>query len=181
MRQLLESYGAQLRWFLHKEFGRCLNELEIDEVINLAAHQIWRSSASYDKTRGTLRAWFYMISRTCALTVLRRERRERRLAKVEDDWDRTAILAVKSNHDEPTEKHRKFIEDLRFCIGKLGPLQMSIIQADLRSGAVADAGELAKTFRTTKNSIYASRSIARKTLKRELIKLGHSAGDSTPP
>ncbi len=176
LRQVLANYGPKVRWYLRREFGRSLNEIEIDEVINLAAHKVWRSSATYDENKGTLRAWFYVISRNCALTVLRRESRERAHAEVED-WDRTTLLAVQPSKNRPTTLHSKFINDLRDCIGKLAPLQMSIIKADLCSGDVADAGELAKTHSTTKNSIYASRSIARKTLKRELIKLGHSPGD----
>ena len=58
---------------------------------------------------------------------------------------------------------------------------MSIIKADLRTGNVADAGELAETLKTTKNSIYASRSIARKKLKQQLIELGHSLGPRRDP
>ena len=180
LRQVLTDYGAKVRWYLRKEFRGTLNEPEIDEAINLAAHRVWRWSADYDESKGTLRAWFYMISRSCALSVLRREIRQGRHTQVEG-WDRTTVLIPQPSAEPPSPTHSKFIEDLRFCIGKLAPLQMSIIKADLRSGEVADAGDLAKTHRTTKNSIYASRSIARKSLKREMIKLGHSPGKGTSP
>ena len=180
LRQVLTDYGAKVRWYLRKEFRGTLNEPEIDEAINLAAHRVWRWSADYDEGKGTLRAWFYMISRSCALSVLRRETRQGRHTQVED-WDRTTVLIAQPRAEPPSPTHRKFIEDLRCCIDKLAPLQMSIIKADLLTGEVADAGELAKTHRTTKNSIYASRSIARKRLKREMIKLGHSPGEGTSP
>ncbi len=180
LHQVLTNYGPKVRWYLRKEFCGTLNEPEIDEAINLAAHRVWRWSKDYDEGKGTLRAWFYMISRSCALSVLRRESRQRRATEVED-WDHTTVLIAQPRREAPSPIHRKFIEDLRFCIDKLAPLQMSIIKADLRTGDVADAGELAKTHRTTKNSIYASRSIARKRLKKELIKLGHSPGEGTPP
>lgn len=180
LHQVLTNYGPKVRWYLRKEFRGTLDEPEIDEAINLAAHRVWRWATDYDETKGTLRAWFYMISRSCALSVLRRESRQRRAQKVED-WDHTTVLIAQPSREAPSPTHRKFIEDLRFCIDKLAPLQMSIIKADLRTGDVADAGELAKTHRTTKNSIYASRSIARKRLKKELIKLGHSPGGGRSP
>ncbi len=180
LHQVLTNYGPKVRWYLRKEFCGTLNEPEIDEAINLAAHRVWRWSADYDESKGTLRAWFYMISRSCALSVLRREIRQGRHTQVED-WDRTTVLIAQPRAEPPSPTHRKFIEDLRCCIDKLAPLQMSIIKADLRSGEVADAGELARTHHTTKNSIYASRSIARKRLKREMIKLGHAPGEGTSP
>lgn len=180
LHQVLTNYGPKVRWYLRKEFRGTLNEHDIDEAINLAAHRVWRWSTNYDESKGTLRAWFYMISRSCALSVLRRESRQRRATQVQD-WDHTTVLIARPRAVAPSPTQCRFIEDLRLCIDKLAPLQMSIIKADLRSGDVADAGELAKTHCTTKNSIYASRSIARKRLKRELIKLGHSSGEGLSP
>ena len=66
-----------------------------------------------------------------------------------------------------------FLESLRTCISRLPPKQRTIIEADLRSGDVAEAGQLAQDLSTTKNSIYASRSIARKTLRKALGELGY--------
>lgn len=177
LRLLLEDYAPKVRWYLRREFGKSLNEIEVDEVINLAAHRAWRSADSYERGKGTLRAWFYMISRNCAFNVLRRESAQRRHKEVED-WESTTLKVVQLDPQKPSTAHERFIADLHSCIDKLTPLQMSIIKADLGSGDVANASELAKEHSTTKNSIYASRSMARRTLKRELLKLGHSLGDS---
>ncbi len=57
-------------------------------------------------------------------------------------------------------------------------LQRQIILADLQSNNVAEAGELARMFKTSKNSIYVSRSNARKSLKRAMQSLGFFGGDS---
>ena len=73
-----------------------------------------------------------------------------------------------------TDDGARFLKRLRSCIEKLPPKQRSIIRADLQSGDVADAGDLADSLKTSKNSIYASRSIARKSLKRCLVKSGES-------
>lgn len=180
LRLLLESCAPKVRWILRREFGATLNEMEVDEVINLAAHQAWRAAESFELGKGTIRSWFYTISRNCAIKVIRREIRQRRHKEVED-WDGTALKIVQIDPVRPSVAHQKFIDDLRLCIDRLTPLQMSIIKADLSSGDIANAGELAKEHKTTKNSIYASRSLARKALKRELIRLGHSLGDSPSP
>jgi hypothetical protein len=51
-------------------------------------------------------------------------------------------------------------------------MQQQVIQADLRSGDVANAAELALEFKTSTNSIYVSRSNARKALKKGLEAMG---------
>ena len=179
LRLLLESYAGKVRWFLRREFGKSFRDMEVEEVINLAAHRAWRRADTFDESRGTLRAWFYVIARNSAVEILRREERRQRPKSVED-WDRATLRVVKPDPEARSGVSDTFLEDLRACIDKLTPTQMSIIKADLRSGDLADANELAKSLKTTRNSIYASRSIARKTLRRELIKLGHSLGDPAP-
>ena len=71
-----------------------------------------------------------------------------------------------------------FVAALQQCIRKLPRLQRGIIEADLRSGDVANATELARRYRTSVNSIYVSRSNARKALRRGLQELGFEDGDS---
>ncbi len=39
LHQVLTNYGPKVRWYLRKEFRGTLNEPEIDEAINLAAHR----------------------------------------------------------------------------------------------------------------------------------------------
>ena len=66
-----------------------------------------------------------------------------------------------------------FVGDLRNCIRGLPKMQRGIIEADLRAGDTARAEDLAESFSTSKNSIYASRSIARKSLRLCLNGRGH--------
>ena len=70
----------------------------------------------------------------------------------------------------------RFLQTLRDCIAQLPRMQRKVIEADLRSGSVADAGELAETLGTTKNSVYVTRSGARKALRRALTERGYEPG-----
>ncbi|MFK7742212.1 MAG: RNA polymerase sigma factor [Planctomycetota bacterium] len=69
-----------------------------------------------------------------------------------------------------------FARVLRDCIAELPKLQRRIIEADLRSGDVANAHDLAEEYSTTPNSVYVSRSHARKNLRRALQDRGFDLG-----
>ncbi len=176
LHHLLATYGRKIKWSLRREFQTSLDETGVLDALNQAAFRAWRFIDSFDPDKGTLGAWFYKIARNAALSILRQQNRERAHVQV-DDWELPSFLAMHHQDDEePTPKHKKFLTDLWQCIQRLSPLQKGIILADLNAGDVADAGDLAKSFRTTKNSISASRSMARKALRESLIRLGHVPG-----
>ena len=178
LRTLLESYGPKIKWYLRTEFKSSLDDTGIHDALNQAAFRAWRFIDSFDPQKGTLRAWFYKLTRNCAVSILQQQNKERTAIQMED-WDLPSFMALNTPEDHtPTPKHRRFLEDLWKCIGKLSKLQKGIILADLKSGGDgADAGDLAATFHTSKNSIYASRSMARKAIREGLILLGHVPGD----
>lgn len=182
LRRLLQNYGAKIKWYLRKEFKGSLDDSGVLDALNQAAFRAWRFIDSFDSKKGTLRAWFYKLARNCALSILQQQNRERAHVQVED-WDWPSFAALHTPEDqEPTPAHRRFLEDLWTCIGKLSPLQRGIILADLKAGGdAADAGDLAAAFHTSKNSIYVSRSVARKALRDGLILLGHVPGDVRRP
>lgn len=178
LRRLLENYGPKIKWYLQTEFKGSLDDTGVHDALNEAAFRAWRFIDSFDPDKGTLRAWFYKLTRNCALAILEQQNQERPTIQMEH-WDLPSFMALHTPQDhEPTPKHRRFLEDLWKCIGKLSKLQKRIILADLKAaGDVADADDLAAAFRTSKNSIYASRSIARKAIREGLILLGHVPGD----
>ncbi len=180
LRWLLEDYGGQVQCNLRREFASSLGDNEIDEALNLAAHRVWRSANTYDSNRGTLRAWFYVIARNSALDVLKRERRARRDAQPAATWDMAAQMSLPTGDLVPSETQQQYLDSLNASIERLPPLQMAIIKADLRAGDKADASDLALRYHTTRNSIYASRSIARKTLRRYMTELGCVPPTTTP-
>lgn len=176
LRMLLSVHGARARAGLKRRFGGHLSEGEIDEALNTATYRAWRRVHTYDPKRGTLRAWFFVIASNAGREIVRaRQRHERELRG--EDVDQLADRA------DPAELQPMpppaFLETLRQCIAALPRLQRSIIEADLQNGDTADAADLAKALSTTKNSIYVSRSLARKALRRALGDLGCVADPHT--
>ena len=177
LRELLTDLGPRVRWALEREF-RGLREAESEEAMNAAAMAAWQAAESYDETRGTVRAWFYVIARNAALGILRREARERRRAEVmtPERVKRLATVPEVSSPERPPEFHAH----LWSCVGKLPRLQRAIIEADLQAGhGLREAAELASELDTSKNSIYVSRSIARKSLRRCLESRGYRFEETT--
>jgi DNA-directed RNA polymerase specialized sigma24 family protein len=116
-----------------------------------------------------------VIARNAALAIVRREMRMRE--RVIADLSEYRAPQVEDDAPPMSAATSGFIAALRSCIGKLPKMQRSVIEADLQTGEVAEADVLAERLNTTKNSIYVSRSVARKSLKRCLAGQGHDLGD----
>lgn len=173
IRKLLAIHGPGVRMCVRKAYGDLLSESEMDDVTNKAAFHAWRFAESFDAERGTLRAWFLVIARNAARGLLRE--RQRRGFETRAELD--AVAAAEPGEEVPSMPPASFVEAVRECIESLPRLQRSIIQADMRSGDVANAEELARTLHTSKNSIYVSRSLARQALRRKLLAQGYVPGD----
>ena len=176
LRLLLTRHGPRAKWWLCKEF-RKLSEEEVEAALNAAAHSAWTSAGSFDASRGTVRAWFYVIARNAAVAIVRQKLRDEK-AITPLDLDAATLRAVPTAPEPPSGA--PFLADLRNCIQGLPKMQRGIIEADLRAGDIASAAELAESFRTSKNSIYASRSIARKSLRLCLNGRGHGFSGAEP-
>lgn len=177
---LLDRHGARTRQVLRRSLGKMIADAEIDEAMQSATFNAWRKVGTFDDKKGTLRAWFFVIAKNACLEILR-ERRRRRWQVDSDELERMAGPARASSDAEsqPASDHCKnpFLAALRECVANLPRVQKAVIQADLRSHDVADAGELAAQLKTTKNSIYVSRNGARRALKLALAKRGFDLGN----
>ena len=170
LRRLLETYGGRVQWSLRREFPR-LHDGDLDDVLNAASYSAWRSAASYDPGRGTVAAWFYVIARHAAVGLMRQRSREsRHMASEAPDL---RVLEAPGAAPDAGLQNDVFARDLRTCIDRLPRLQRAILEADLRTGDVAEGPMLAEQLDTTLNSIYVSRSIARKSLRKCLAVRGY--------
>lgn len=178
LRLLLEDVGARVVWWLRREFGRALDDDDIDEAVATGAHRAWRAIDTFDPERGTLRAWFYVICRNAALKGLERQRRGPEVVHL-TSWDDVAgpaggALGHGAAAAPRDARDASYASTLRACIAELSPLQRAVIEADLAStDEVAPADELAAELGTTTNSIYNARSLARARLARRMTELGH--------
>ena len=169
LRQLLEDHGGRVLSVLRKQLCPPLDSTALDVALNTAAHRAWHSIHTFDPKRGSLPAWFLIVTRNCALRELEREAKHRALEL--NDWDQSLV-----HSDEPMAEPMpsRFLADVRRCVADLPPKQRAVIEADLAAvGDVENAAVLAKQLGTSTNSIYVTRNVARKKLKSALQGLGY--------
>lgn len=147
--------------------------MDIDAAVNQAAHRIWIHAAAFDEARGSLRAWFYSVARNCALMTLRDRRRGDSVRYVRE-LDALAAAPAPDQVEPPLSAvDRKFRDDFHECVAELPRLQRLVLLADLAAGGAAPAKQLEKELGTTANSIYVSRTNARKALREMMKERGH--------
>jgi RNA polymerase sigma-70 factor (ECF subfamily) len=175
LRRLLRAYGRSVQARLRQAFGTDLGEDDIEGAMNTATYRVWRRADDYDPAKGTLRAWFFVIASNACRELVRAKRRrawETPAAGIEHVAEPTVVI--------PSEPPPAYLDVLRECIDLLPALQRSIIEADLRTGGVASASELAEALRTTASTIYVARNRARKALRRALEAHGHAPEPAGP-
>lgn len=170
LNRLLADHGGRIRWVLRREFSSVLDDSEIDEAINQAAHKAWRNARRYDAGRGSLRSWFYVIARTSTLRLLEQKKRRANLSYL-PDLDASQARAT-APEPVPADQ-QQFVDVLYRCIDELSPQQRAVVLADLAAGGTAPATELAAELKTTPNSVYVSRNAARRQLRIALARNGH--------
>lgn len=178
LRRLLVDHGGRVRRVLQKEFENVLDASEIDDAVSQASLRVWRRGRAYDAGRGTLRAWFCVIARNCATRILTTKRSHSALSFVADLDSRPQLQDT--TQDAESQARQRFLDDLYRCIDGLPALQRSVVLADLAAGGTAATEDLIDELKTTANSIYVSRTNARKTLRAALIARGHVFGDPDP-
>ncbi|MFY9342038.1 MAG: hypothetical protein WAT39_06095 [Planctomycetota bacterium] len=169
LQHLLEDYGGVVRERLRKRFHGVLDDSELDEAMNQAAFQVWRSSATYKPELGTLRAWFGVIANNCGLKLL--AQRKRAGLHLRDDLDQHAnpqpAVAASSS------ARARLLVDTMTCLERLPPLQRAILEADLAAGGQAKGTDLVASLGTSANSIYVSRLKGLRKLRDLLARMGH--------
>jgi RNA polymerase sigma factor (sigma-70 family) len=175
LRRLLADHAGKVRAVLHKEFENVLDASEIDDAVAQASVRVWRQGRKFEAAKGTLRAWFYVIARNCGLRILANKRGRAGLSFVDDlDLHPQAVATVP---DTETQARQKFLRDLYQCIDELPALQRAVVLADLAAGGTAATEDLVAEMKTTSNSIYVSRTNARKSLRAALLGLGYQFGE----
>lgn len=176
LRRLLQDHGGVIRSRLVKDFGRTLDDAEIDEAMSSAVVQVWHSAAAFDLTKGTLRGWTTVIARHCALVLIAMRRQRRLLSN--RDLDRLE-LPVRSCSLLAADQQR-LCADVLSCTERLPRIQRAVLLADLEALDTTPAVTLAQLLQTTKSSIYVARRKGRKALRLALIELGYDLAEPPP-
>lgn len=186
LRLLLANFGPKIKWYLRRKLN--LRGEAIQDALNRSAFRAWRSIAKFDPEKGALGSWFFRIAYNVGLSILQEQAKHRSVNAIED-WDAASFMALHQPVQEDsaappagpdgvdeavaaTPKQNEFLNAFWGCVQKLTRRQRQVILADLQEGDVADAKQLAVELETSVNSIYVSRSQARKALKDGMQLLG---------
>jgi RNA polymerase sigma factor (sigma-70 family) len=170
LREVLREHLGPVKDVMKGTYAKTVHQLLIDEAISFAVAKMWRTAGSYDKARGTLGAWLYIMAQSRLRDILKREKRQRvRYPLMDPEYDR-AIECPSDGSDEPENKEEaQELQDLRYVVeNKLKGHQKAIILADLAAGGSANAGSLAEILGTSKESIYVSRNKAHENIRKEM-------------
>ena len=151
-------------------YGKTVHKLLIDEAVSFAVAKMWHTAGNYDKVKGTLGAWLFIMAQSRMLDILRREKRYRvRNPSMDPEYDK-AFRCDSDGSDHPVDKEEtQELRELRDVVeNKLQGDQKAIILADLAAGGRADGGSLAEILDTTKDAIYVSRRKAHLNIRKEM-------------
>jgi RNA polymerase sigma factor (sigma-70 family) len=158
-RRLLERHGGKVRAALRRRFPSIHDDHILMQALNDAVRTVL---ADYDPAKGaSLGGWFLLIAGRRACDVLRGERKRlgRTLPLLHGDcYDPRPAPAGRLLSDE-------FRAIVRSALKQLSELERAVIEADIDAGKQAAANVLARTLKTTEQSIYAARARARRKLQ----------------
>lgn len=171
LRTVLRTHLEPVKELMKGTYGKTVHQLLIDEAVSFAVAKLWRTAGNYDKARGTLGAWLFIMAQSRMLDILKREKRYRlRNPSLSPEFD-CAISCLTDGSDQPKDKaEAQELNELIYVIQtKLKGHQKTIILADLAAGGRADAGSLAEILNTTKEAIYVSRHKAHQKIRKEMM------------
>jgi RNA polymerase sigma factor (sigma-70 family) len=154
---LLQRHGGRVRGYLRKRFP----SLDAAEVRDCITDAMLALAGSFDPHRGTLPAWFLLLSHQQAAARVGTQRK--RLAMENSPAELPEPPAGQEPWRELVTRER--IAELHKCIEQLPPLEREVVQADLEAGGGVPARDLASSLATTEGSVYAARRRARRKLQ----------------
>ena len=176
LQALIIDHGPHVRAYLQRKLGQLLDHWQIEEAMSLAAQRAWLSAPRFDPSQGQLRAWYAVVARNCALSLIAQQQE---IPFVPIDGMGPTILGIASGPSEA--KRMQMIVDVHRGINMLPPLLRNVLLADLNAGTTLPAPVLAERLQTTIQSIYAARYRGQRELRKHLELLGYrdaSAPDS---
>jgi len=176
--RLIHDHGAHVQAHLRRKFHSALDRWQIEDAVSLAAIRAWQSANTFDPELGRLRAWFAIIARNCALSLVAQRRNEAHVRI--DDLDPSAFGYTATDEVE----RMRLVVDVHRALEKLPNLQRLVVLADMNAGRTLPGSELARRFGTALSSIYVARLRGRHRLRKLLGGMGYGSGrrhDDRPP
>jgi RNA polymerase sigma factor (sigma-70 family) len=151
---ILNDLAPEVKSRLRKRYGGLLNEHDWDDLASMGLYRLWMSRKDYDRDKGTLANWFYLITRSLVWDFLRKRRHE---IQVRSDITRAEFVQaspLRENHAPRSDDLARLI----VALDALADIDRQILLAfaangpegDWTSDLVAELGMPASTIRVRK-------------------------------
>jgi RNA polymerase sigma-70 factor (ECF subfamily) len=192
--RLLQTAGPAIRAVLWRKYATALRETEIDDVLSIALHRVWKNRSRFDPARGSLRAWFFCIAERAALDVIKSGwQKARALETVLGNGDHPALCHAAPGESPGEEivgdadatesgQRSEVLGALLSLLEKLPAVQRQIVWADALGAAQGGVSseQLGKEFGLPGGTVRVYRKRAMDRLRAELLKLHPGAFDHAP-
>jgi RNA polymerase sigma factor (sigma-70 family) len=182
LEDILRLYGPDVTKLLHTKYTLrrgVLTYEDIEDVVIIALKRLWDARASYDDSKGTLRAWLYCIADNVAKDQkkLGWEKARKLEWRPGKDWmEQSPKCAAPEQAEAESEKAEQSKEsrDLRTVVNNLPDVQRRIVLADsVAREDVAASADLAADLGIPVAYVKVYRQRAMATIRREMKRLGH--------
>jgi RNA polymerase sigma-70 factor (ECF subfamily) len=114
------------------------NPTQAEDLVQDTFVKVWRKSASYDSTRGSLDTWVLLIARSLAIDLIRRRVLETRTLATQEDPE----AAVEPGPEGPVEA-KDLVDRARAAMASLSPGQRAALELAYFQGKTsAEVAEL---------------------------------------
>lgn len=168
---ILTKYTPRVKGYLHKQFGRVLQEADVNVALNQAVVNLWQNIQSYDSGKSTLLGWFIRIAHNAALDELRKERRQAAGELVAEPEFRPVKASERHEHVAETKAERRLRLMLRVITHELKGNRRVVAMADLQAGGTADRQELAARLGIPVTQVDVTRTQTRKRIRERVQQL----------
>lgn len=169
LNELLRASRPALRCYLLRRSRRLAND--IDDILVLALHRLWRHRDRFDASKGTVRAWFWRIAVNAARDRLRRLRSRHETSV---DPARLNALTAEANAIAPRRPPR-LPASLTIHLEKIPENERRVLLEDAASPeGTAPNSLLAEQLGVAPSTVRAYRARARKRLRRLLARSGRT-------
>jgi RNA polymerase sigma factor (sigma-70 family) len=165
--KLMKRYAPKVTGYLISQFYQ-LKRQEIDQAVNDAAQNLWRSAGTFNIEKGKFGSWFLTIAHRAALDILEGEEKEPAGELDFDPRDVTSDDCDDEPESLPLDEWR--VQQLDDIIENvLTGFEQILARADMAVGGSADSVRLAELHNKTIGTVHTTRSKVRKKIKRLIL------------
>jgi DNA-directed RNA polymerase specialized sigma24 family protein len=166
--KLMKRWSLKVTRYLASQFDHQLDRDEIDQAVNDAAQNLWRSARTFNPEKGKFGTWFLTIAHRAALDIIDSEKKH---VAAGMDFDPKDPVSDECDEDSESLSVDEWRADQMDDIieNVLIGFEQILARADMAVGGSADSARLAEKHNKTKNTVQSTRSKVRKKIRNLIL------------